>query len=295
MMDYLAEVTMSILQKQKERDPALGYARDFIGAMESVLGAVAERGVRIVANAGGVNPQGCAAPCELWRESAGRTGACGSASSRATICCRGSTSCSRRGHTLANMDTGEPLSTVRDRVLAANAYIGSTPIVEALGRGANVVVTGRSTDTALTMAPLRHEFGWGADAYDRWRRGSWRDTSSSAAPNAPGGNCLYDWRTIPDLANVGYPIVEATADGTFVVTKHPGTGGIVSVAIGDRAAGVRDGRSALVYHARRHRRLHLDSARGWTVPIACASTASPVGRRPTSSRCPSRTAPGSRR
>ncbi|HWE43819.1 MAG TPA: acyclic terpene utilization AtuA family protein, partial [Gemmatimonadaceae bacterium] len=130
---------------------------------------------------------------------------------------------------LANMETGEPLSLVRDRVLSANAYIGSEPIVEALARGANVVVTGRSTDTALTMAPLRHEFGWGASDWDKLAAGIIAGHIIECGAQCSGGNCLYDWKSIPDMANVGYPLVEASPDGSFVVTKHPNTGGRVSV------------------------------------------------------------------
>jgi hypothetical protein len=134
-----------------------------------------------------------------------------------------------QGHQLANMETGEPLSTVRDRVLSANAYIGSEPIVEALEGGANVVITGRSTDTALTMAPLRHEFGWGEKSWDQLAAGIVAGHIIECGAQCSGGNCLYNWRSIPDLANVGYPLVEARADGTFIVTKHPNTGGRVSV------------------------------------------------------------------
>jgi hypothetical protein len=229
MLDYLAEVTMSILQKQKERDPAMGYARDFIGAMESVLPAVVERGVRVIANAGGVNPVSCAhAVLDVARQR-------GAAGKLKIGVVTGDDLLPRldeliaTGHPLANMETGEPLDAVRDRVLSANAYIGSTPIVEALARGANVVVTGRSTDTALTMAPLRHEFGWAADDWNRLAAGIIAGHIIECGAQCSGGNCLYDWRNIPDLANVGYPIVEAGADGTFVVTKHPGTGGRISV------------------------------------------------------------------
>jgi hypothetical protein len=229
MLDYLAEVTMSILQKQKERDPAMGYARDFIGAMESVLPAVVERGVRVIANAGGVNPVACArAVLDVAR-------AHGAAGKLRVGVVTGDDLLPRldeliaSGHPLANMETGEPLDAVRDRVLSANAYIGSTPIVEALARGANVVVTGRSTDTALTMAPLRHEFGWAADDWDRLAAGIIAGHIIECGAQCSGGNCLYEWRSIPDLANVGYPIVEARADGTFVVTKHPGTGGRINV------------------------------------------------------------------
>ena len=229
MLDYLAEVTMSILQKQKERDPAMGYARDFIGAMESVLLAVVERGVRVVANAGGVNPVACA---RAVLDVARRRGAAGRLMVGVVT---GDDLLPRLdeliagGHALANMETGEALDTVRDRVLSANAYIGSTPIVEALSRGANVVVTGRSTDTALTMAPLRHEFAWAANDRDRLAAGIIAGHIIECGAQCSGGNCLYDWRNVPDLANVGYPIVEARADGSFVVTKHPGTGGRINV------------------------------------------------------------------
>jgi hypothetical protein len=229
MLDYLAEVTMSILQKQKERDPRMGYARDFIGAMESVLPAVVDRGVRVVANAGGVNPVSCAhAVLDVARQR-GATGKLQVGVVTGDDLLPRLDELIATGHPLANMETGEPLETVRDRVLSANAYIGSTPIVEALARGANVVVTGRSTDTALTMAPLRHEFGWAADDWDRLAAGIIAGHIIECGAQCSGGNCLYDWRNVPDLANVGYPIVEASADGTFVVTKHPGTGGRINV------------------------------------------------------------------
>ena len=229
MLDYLAEVTMSILQKQKERDPAMGYARDFVGAMDSVMHAVADKGVKVIANAGGVNPPACA---DAIRAVAVKKGL----SDKVRIgVVTGDNLLPRldeliaSGHPLKNMDTGEPLSTIRDRVLSANAYIGSGPIVEALEKGANVVITGRSTDTALTMAPLRHEFGWSPKDYDLMAAGIIAGHIIECGAQCSGGNCLYDWKNIPDLANVGYPIVEAKADGTFTVTKHPKTGGRVSV------------------------------------------------------------------
>ena len=228
MLDYLAEVTMSILQKQRERDPTLGYARDFVGAMESILPAVLDRNVKVVANAGGVNPRACA-------EAVRSVGAQRRGSKLRIGVVTGDDLLGRlddllaHGHALANMETGEALSSVRDRVLSANAYIGSEPIVEALHGGANVVITGRSTDTALTMAPLRHEFGWAAESWDQLAAGIVAGHIIECGAQCSGGNCLYDWKSIPDLANVGYPLVEAHADGTFVVTKHPHTGGRVSV------------------------------------------------------------------
>jgi hypothetical protein len=229
MLDYLAEVTMSILQKQKERDPSLGYARDFIGAMESVLPAVLERGVKIVANAGGVNPAACAVAVKAMAGKIGTTGGLRIGVVTGDDLLDRLDQLIAAGHPLTNMETGEPLSTVRDRVLSANAYLGSEPIVEALGKGANVVITGRSTDTALTMAPLRHEFGWGTTSWDQLAAGIVAGHIIECGAQCSGGNCLYDWRSIPDLANVGYPLVEARPDGTFVVTKHPNTGGRVSV------------------------------------------------------------------
>jgi len=229
MLDYLAEVTMSILQKQKERDPQMGYARDFIGAMESVLPAVTDRGVKVIANAGGVNPPACAAAVRNLAESSGNSDKVRIAVVTGDDLLGRLDELIDAGHSFANMDTGEPLSTIRDRVLSANAYIGSVPIVEGLERGANVVITGRSTDTALTMAPIRYEFGWGANDWDRLAAGIIAGHIIECGAQCSGGNCLYDWRSIPDLANVGYPIAEAKRDGTFVITKHDGTGGRVSV------------------------------------------------------------------
>ena len=227
MLDYLAEVTMSILQKQKERDPAMGYARDFVGAMDSVLDAVTDRGVRVVANAGGVNPPACATAVQAVAKKRGKSLRIGVVTGDDLLPRLGELI--RKGHALAHMETGAPLESVQDRVLSANAYIGSEPTVEALKRGAQVVITGRSTDTALTMAPIRFEYEWSGTDYDRLAAGIVAGHIIECGAQCSGGNCLYDWRNIPDLANVGYPIVDAYADGSFVVTKHPGTGGRVSV------------------------------------------------------------------
>ena len=229
MLDYLAEVTMSILQKQKERDPSMGYARDFIGAVESVLPAVVERGVKIVANAGGVNPAACARAVRavLAKHAGGDRVRIGVVSGDDLLPRLDELIVA--GHELRNMETKEPLTSVRDRVLSANAYLGSKPIDEALRKGAQIVITGRSTDTALTMAPLRFTFGWADDAWDRLAAGIIAGHIIECGAQCSGGNCLYDWRSIPNLADVGYPIVEGRADGSFTVTKHPGTGGIVSI------------------------------------------------------------------
>jgi hypothetical protein len=229
MLDYLAEVTMSILQKQKDRDPALGYARDFVGAMETVLPAVRERGVRVIANAGGVNPTACAAAIRRIVQ-----GGAGARPLRLGVV-TGDDLLPRldellaAGHALAHMETGEPLASVRDCVLSANAYLGAGPIVQALSQGAAIVITGRSTDTALTMAPLLFEFGWRRDDWDRLASGIVAGHIIECGAQSSGGNCLYDWRAVPDLANIGYPIVEGHEDGSFVVYKHPHTGGRIDV------------------------------------------------------------------
>lgn len=230
MLDYLAEVTMSIMQKQRSRDPEAGYARDFVPLMERIFAKCVEGGVRVVTNAGGVNPDGCA---DALVEAGRRAGVAG----RARVgLVTGDDLMDRLdelladGHELANMETGEPLSTIRDQVQSANAYIGAAPIVEALRQGADVIVTGRSTDTALTYGPLIHEFGWSTDDHDRIAAGVIAGHINECGAQCTGGNCLIDWWEIPEMAKVGFPIVEVSDDGTFVVTKHPGTGGRVTRA-----------------------------------------------------------------
>jgi hypothetical protein len=229
MLDYLAEVTMSILQKQKERDPSMGYARDFVGAIESVLEAVVHRGVRVIANAGGVNPLACAKAILSLADAKGVRGSLRLGVVTGDDLLPRLDTLLAEGHALANMDTGEPLATVRDRVLSANAYLGSGPITQALGMGANIVITGRSTDTALTMAPLRFAFGWGDTDWDRLAAGIVAGHIIECGAQCSGGNCLHEWASIPDLANVGYPIVEGQEDGSFEIVKHPGTGGRITV------------------------------------------------------------------
>jgi hypothetical protein len=128
------------------------------------------------------------------------------------------------------MDTGAPLSTVRDRVQSANAYLGATPVVRALEQGADIVITGRITDTGLTLAPIMHAFRWSPTDWDRLAAGTVAGHIIECGAQCSGGNCLRDWKSVPGLEDPGYPIVEALPDGTFEVTKHPGTGGRVNVA-----------------------------------------------------------------
>jgi hypothetical protein len=220
---------MSIMQKQRARDASAGYARDFIPLMKQILPACVERNIRVTANAGGVNVEGCAEAVrgvarELGLEGKFRIGIV-----------TGDDIMSRldemlaRGIELRNMDTGEPLSNVRDRIQSANVYLGAWPMVEALNQGAQIVITGRATDTGLTLAPIIHEFGWGETDWDKLSAGTIAGHIIECGAQSSGGNCQYDWRNIPDLANVGFPIAEAYPDGSFFITKHAGTGGRVSV------------------------------------------------------------------
>ena len=229
MLDYLAEVTMSIMQKQRSRDPAAGYAKDFIPLMKQILPACVERDIRVTANAGGVNVEGCA---NTVREVAQELGLGGKVKIGIVT---GDDIMPRidellaKGVELRNMDTGAPLAEVRDRIQSANAYLGAWPMVEALNRDARIVVTGRATDTGLTLAPLVHEFGWKADDWNKMAAGTIAGHIIECGAQCSGGNCQYDWRSIPNLADVGFPIVEASPDGSFVVTKHEKSGGCLSV------------------------------------------------------------------
>ena len=229
MLDYLAEVTMSIVQKQRQRDPNAGYAKDFVTLMREILPDCVEKDIKVLSNAGGVNVKGCA---EAIRDVANELGFGGKLKIGVVT---GDDILGRldefaeRGVAITNMETGEPLSAIRDQVQSANVYLGAEPLVEALGKGAQIVVGGRLTDTGLTLAPLMHEFGWAFDDWDRISAGTIAGHIIECGAQSSGGNCQYDWQNIPDLANVGFPIVEASPNGEFVVTKHDGTGGRVNV------------------------------------------------------------------
>jgi hypothetical protein len=224
-LDYLAEITMSILQKQKQGDPELGYARDFPPLVGRLASQIRQRGVKVIANAGGVNPAACARA--VLREAPGL---------RVAVV-TGDDVYGRldeflaKGYEMRDMDTGEPLQSIRDRIQSANAYIGAFPLAEALATGADVVIAGRSTDTALTLGPMIHRFGWKPEDYDKLAAGTIAGHIIECGAQATGGNCQVDWQTIPDMANIGYPIVEAEPDGSFVVTKHAAAGGRVNAQV----------------------------------------------------------------
>lgn len=225
--DYLAEITMSIMQKQKMKDPKTGYARDFVSMLGKILPTCKKKGIKVIANAGGVNPQACMTAIEAVLARAGISG-------MTLAIVEGDDILDQldelvaSGEEFANLDNGEPLSRVRDRVTSANVYIGAKPIVEALEQGADIIVTGRASDPSLVLAPLIYEFGWSMEDYDMMAAGTIMGHIVECGPQCTGGN-YSGWREIEDFARIGYPVVEASADGSFVVTKHEGTGGLVSV------------------------------------------------------------------
>lgn len=226
-MDYLAEVTLSIMMRQKLKDPSKGYATDFVDFIRTVLPELQERGVRVLSNAGGLNPHACREQIfEIAREH-GITGL------RVGVV-EGDDLLDRlpelidAGHELRNMETDEPLAPLVDQVSSANAYLGAEPVVEALEQGAHIVLCGRVTDTALALAPMIYEFGWDRSKWDLMAAGTIAGHILECGPQCTGGNFTRFW-DVPDLWDVGYPVVEARQDGTFTVTKHEGTGGLVTV------------------------------------------------------------------
>jgi hypothetical protein len=227
-LDYLAEVTMSILQKQRARDPEAGYARDFVDVVGLVLPDLVSRNVRLVANAGGLNPESCRRAVLAVARRQGLEVPVATVSGD-DITGRIDEFLSQ-GVEFLNMDTGEPLSTIRDRVRSASVYFGAFPIAEALAGGARIVITGRCADAALVLGPMIHEFGWQTNDWDRLAAGIVAGHAIECGAQGSGGNCQDDWASIPALADIGYPIVEAEPDGSFVITKHAGTGGRVTVA-----------------------------------------------------------------
>jgi hypothetical protein len=227
VMDYLAEVTMSIMQKQKRRDPKLGYARDLVPLMERLLPEILTKQVRVITNGGGVNPEACREAIFAVAKNLGVRGL------RIGVVLGGDIlgrldELHAQGVRLTNMETGHSLQDIRDRIVSANVYFGAWPIVEALALGADVVITGRTTDTGLTLAPMAYEFGWGRADWDRLAAGTVAGHVLECGGQASGGNFSADWRSVPDLAHIGFPIAEAFPNGDVIITKHEGTGGLVS-------------------------------------------------------------------
>jgi hypothetical protein len=228
VMDYLAEVTMAILQKQRARNPEAGYPADFISHLRDVLPSCVQRGITIITNAGGVNPLGCRAAVESLARDLQVADKVKVAIVAGDDLYPNIDELLSSGEAFINMDTGQSLSDIRPRVLSANAYLGAAGIVKALEHGANVIITGRVADAAVTLAPMMFEFGWSATDWDHVAAGIVAGHIIECGAQCTGGN-FTDWPLVKTYRRMGFPIVEAEEDGSFVVTKHPNTGGLVSV------------------------------------------------------------------
>ncbi len=226
-LDYLAEVTMSILQKQRQRDTRKGYATDFVDLVRRILPSLVSGNIRVVTNAGGVNPAACRqALLEVARERGVRGMRIGTVTGD-DILDRLDELCAS-GVSFENLDDGRAFPEIRDRVLSANVYISSFPAAEALRQGAQIVVSGRSTDPGLVLAPLIYEFGWGSAAWDLLASGTVAGHIVECGAQCTGGN-FSRWWEVEGWDKIGYPVIEAHPDGSFIVTKHDGTGGLVTV------------------------------------------------------------------
>jgi hypothetical protein len=227
VFDYLAEVTMSLLARIHARKAELGYVPDFIESVAPLLAEIKTRGIRVVTNAGGVNPQACAVALKA------RADAAGVALNIAVV--TGDNLLPQldavRAKDTREMFTGAALP---EKLMSANAYLGAQPIAAALDRGADVVITGRCVDSAVTLGALVHAFGWGWDKYDKLAQGSLAGHLIECSAQVTGG-LFTDWRDVPGWDDMGMPIAECAADGSFSITKPPGTGGLISpLSVGEQ-------------------------------------------------------------
>jgi len=234
--DHLAELTLAILRKDQARDPAAGFTRDLVPMLSALWPMAQQAGVKFVLNAGGLNPAGARDALLAAFKAKGWTARIAVVTGDALL--DRIDDLRAQGQDLAHLDTGAPLDEVRERLVFANAYLGAAPIVEALARGADIVLTGRVADAALFLAPLIHEFGWSLqptnpDDHEGWNRlaqglcvGHLLECSGQGA----GGNfgSAGAWQKVPDLTHIGYPIAEVFENGSAIITKAPGTGGRIN-------------------------------------------------------------------
>lgn len=230
IMDYLAEVTMSILQKQRMRDPSLGYPQDFAMLMKQVLPLLCQHGVRLVTDAGGLNPLGLADTMVSLAREAGfpefKVGVVHGDDLMPHL-----STMAASGIDFRHFETGASQKKIPGKILSANAYFGAFPVAAALDRGAHMVVTGRVNDAALALGPLIHEFGWKIDDYDLLAKGTIVGHLIECGGQASGGNFNGATEDVPDLANLGFPVAEVDAEGALIMTIHPGQGGLLTPAV----------------------------------------------------------------
>ena len=223
--DWLAELTMLILWKGMQRDASRGWAHTFLAQMEEVLGTCVDRGIKVVTNAGGLNPAGLADQVRLLADRLGISVAVAHVEGDDLLPRIGELTAA--GHPLTHLDTGSALDTAEGTVVSANAYLGAWPIVEALGAGADVVVCPRVTDASLVVGPAAWHHGWSETDWDALAGAVVAGHVIECGPQATGGNYPF-FTEVPGLEHPGFPIAEVASDGSSVITKHPGTGGQVS-------------------------------------------------------------------
>ena len=226
--DHLAELTLAILQKDRQKDPAAGFARDLLPMLTQLWPAASKRGVKFVLNAGGLNPHGAASALQqLFKEKAWHA--------RIAVVTGDNVldhidELQANGETLAHMDSGASIDSVRDALVFANVYLGAQPIAQALAQGADIVITGRVADAALFLGPLVHSFGWASDDWDKLAQGIAVGHLLECSGQGAGGNFGASgvWQRIPDLSHIGFPIAEVSADGEVFITKAQGSGGRIN-------------------------------------------------------------------
>ncbi|MBI5267353.1 MAG: DUF1446 domain-containing protein [candidate division Zixibacteria bacterium] len=224
-MDFLAEITMSILQRQRKANADLGYAADFLDQLAECLPLIVKKNVRVISNAGGINPIGMGRKIIEMARRMGLRIKVGIVYGDDIV--NNLYELTAAGERFTNMETSEDFFAVRSRITSANIYLGAEPVVKALDAGCQIVVTGRVTDTGITLAPMIHEFGWAMDDWDKMAAGIIAGHIIECGAQASGGN-ITDWHDVKSFDNIGYPIIEMSKNGEFVVTKHKGTGGLVS-------------------------------------------------------------------
>lgn len=225
-LEYLAELTLSILARLREKDPSAGYAHDFLPVLKSLIPALkAQPQLKIVTNAGGMNPASCAQAAAKILAEAGLGDVMIGVVSGDDLLPR-IAELQGAGCRFENLDDGRPLSDLKQPIVSANAYLGARPIAEALGQGARIVITGRVADASLTVGPAVHEFGWSWDDWNKLAGASVAGHLIECGAQATGGYS-HAWPVL-DLADVGYPIAELEGDGSTVITKPESSGGKVS-------------------------------------------------------------------
>jgi len=224
-LDYLAEVTLSIMQRQKLKNPNAGYARDFLDLVENILPEIVDKGVKVITNAGGVNPQSCRSELIELAKSSGKKikiGVIQGDDIFPTLA-----KLKKKGVSFENMDTGDDFDSIIDKVYSANVYINSSVISEALEKGAQIVLAGRVSDPGLALGPCIYEFDWKDHDYDLLAAGTLSGHITECGAQCTGGN-YSRWQDVPGLADIGYPIIEMQPSGEFCITKHKNSGGLIN-------------------------------------------------------------------